>query len=85
MTGRTANDFKSPTPGFRMRKFRRKHMFRNYYRCPYDGAAWIDEWSCMCNDRCPTCRAEIEPYDTEDIWVLPLAKTIAPNEPPVQN
>jgi hypothetical protein len=42
-----------------------EHGFRNYYRCPYDGALWIAEWSCMCNDRCPICRAEIEPHDSE--------------------
>jgi transcription initiation factor IIE alpha subunit len=41
--------------------------FRNYYHCPYDGASWTAEWSCQCNDRCPTCRAEIEPHDSEDI------------------
>jgi hypothetical protein len=23
---------------------------------------WEDEWSCMCNDRCPVCNREIEPY-----------------------
>jgi hypothetical protein len=40
---------------------------RNYYRCPHDDAEWRDEWSCSCNDRCPTCRAEIEPYLTEDV------------------
>ena len=67
----TANDSNSPTPLFRIRKPRRKHMFRNYYCCPYDRAAWINEWSCMCNDRCPMCRAEIEPCDSEDIWALP--------------
>jgi hypothetical protein len=41
--------------------------FRNYYRCPNDGTEWSDEWSCMCNDRCPLCNAEIEPYESEDI------------------
>jgi len=40
---------------------------RNRYRCPYDRANWTDEWSCACNDRCPTCRAEFEPYFTEDM------------------
>jgi hypothetical protein len=44
-----------------------KFAFRNYYRCPNDGTMWKDEWSCMCNDRCPTCGAEIEPYESEDI------------------
>ena len=58
-------------PKLKVKKRRRKFIFRNYYRCPNDGAAWSGEWSCECNDRCPTCRAEIEPYDSEDIWILP--------------
>ncbi len=67
----TANDSNLPTPTLKIRGPRRKFIFRNYYRCPNDGAAWIAEWSCVCDDRCPTCRAEIEPYDSEDIRVLP--------------
>jgi hypothetical protein len=37
---------------------------------------WTDEWSCTCNDRCPKCRAEIEPYDDVDLTyiVAPGAK-----------
>ncbi len=41
--------------------------FLNYYRCPHDGTQWHDTWTCQCNDRCPTCDAEIEPYDSEDL------------------
>ena len=41
--------------------------FKNFYRCPNDGTEWVDEWSCTCNDRCPTCNAEIEPYRSEDV------------------
>jgi hypothetical protein len=41
--------------------------FRNYYECPNDRTKWHDEWTCMCNDRCPTCDREIEPYFSEDI------------------
>lgn len=26
-----------------------------------------DAWSCMCNDECPVCGAEIEPYESEEI------------------
>jgi hypothetical protein len=66
----TANKSSSPARGFRIRKARPKFMFRNYYRCPYDGAAWIDEWSSTCNDGCPICRAEIEPHRSEDIQVF---------------
>lgn len=41
--------------------------FRNHYRCPRDGSGWEDTWSCMCNDRCPVCNAEIEPYASEEL------------------
>jgi hypothetical protein len=40
-------------------------QYINYYRCPNDDAEWIMVWSCMCDDRCPTCRHEIEPYKSE--------------------
>ena len=42
--------------------------FHNYYkhqRCPKNGrkkVEWDDWWSCACNDKCPECDAEIEPY-----------------------
>jgi hypothetical protein len=41
--------------------------FCNYYLCPYDKAAWTDSWSCACNDRCPVCRTEIEPYHSDHL------------------
>jgi hypothetical protein len=41
--------------------------YLNYYRCSECGTEWTDEWSCTCNDRCPTCRAETEPHDDEDL------------------
>jgi len=41
--------------------------FRNFYKCPNDGEEWQDEWDSMCNDRCPKCNAEIEPYKSEDM------------------
>ncbi len=40
-------------------------LFRNYYR--HCGKEWDDEWDSTCNDRCPECNAEIEPYESEDI------------------
>lgn len=40
--------------------------YRNYYRCTC-GEEWHDEWSCMCNDRCPACNLEIEPHDSEEL------------------
>jgi hypothetical protein len=42
-------------------------MFENHYECPNDGTCWVDVWSCACNDRCPTCNAEIEPFESEQI------------------
>jgi hypothetical protein len=37
------------------------------YRCTQCGAKWTDEWSCACNDRCPRCGTETEPYDDQDL------------------
>lgn len=39
-------------------------QFTNYYL--HCGVHWRDTWSAMCNDRCPECRAEIEPYKSVD-------------------
>ena len=36
-----------------------------HYRCPDDGTEWAMSWDCICDDRCPTCNHEIEPYKTE--------------------
>lgn len=36
--------------------------FTNHYLCPQDSTRWDAGWSCMCNDRCPTCDAVTEPY-----------------------
>jgi hypothetical protein len=40
--------------------------FRKHHTCPC-GTDWWDEWDCLCNDRCPTCDAEIEPDEHEAI------------------
>ncbi len=42
-----------------------KRIYRNWYKCPVCKTEWLDEWSCMCNDRCPKCNAEIEPYESK--------------------
>ena len=31
----------------------------HYFHC---GVQWDDTWSCQCNDECPVCHGEIEPY-----------------------
>jgi hypothetical protein len=41
--------------------------FVNYYLCPIDNAHWSDTWSCTCDDKCPTCGREIEPYKSLDL------------------
>ncbi len=60
--------------------------FLNFYRCPecisyYEMQdddtrkpvylEWYEIWSCTCNDPCPECGAEIEPYRSEDITADP--------------
>jgi regulator of RNase E activity RraB len=41
--------------------------FRNKYHHDECAVSWQDEHSCMCNDRCPSCNAEIEPEDSDDL------------------
>jgi len=48
----------------------------NYYRCPREGTHWANAWSSMCNDKCPNCNAEIEPYRSDEISA-PLAHEFA--------
>lgn len=35
----------------------------HYFHC---GVQWDDMWSCQCDDECPVCHAEIEPYASTD-------------------
>jgi hypothetical protein len=51
--------------------------YLKYYECSECSTKWTDEWSCTCNDRCPNCRAETEPYDDEDLTYV--MKPVAPN------
>jgi len=39
--------------------------YTNFYECTC-GAKWEDVHDCQCNDRCPECNKEIEPYASED-------------------
>ena len=43
-----------------------KTIFINHYSCEDCGIDWEDAWSCACNDRCPDCDSEIEPYEVEE-------------------
>jgi hypothetical protein len=38
--------------------------YTNFYL--HCGRHWRDKWSCMCNDHCPVCDKEIEPYKSVD-------------------
>lgn len=40
-------------------------QFVNCYECPC-GETWNDVWDCACNDKCPKCNKEIEPYKSEE-------------------
>jgi hypothetical protein len=40
--------------------------YEKHYVCPRCATEWTDEWSCLCNDRCPTCDLEISPISWED-------------------
>jgi len=42
--------------------------FLNHYKCARCGSKWTDEWSCMCDDDCPSCGARhMSPDDSEDL------------------
>ena len=41
------------------------NWFDNFYT--HCGEEWHSGWSCMCNDRCPKCNAEIEPFESIDL------------------
>lgn len=41
--------------------------FRNSYECERCSTTWQDEWSCACDDRCPTCNASNSPSESVEI------------------
>jgi hypothetical protein len=42
-------------------------QYNNYYHCEKCNINWQDQWDAMCNDRCPNCRSETEPYKSDEI------------------
>ncbi|WP_158607257.1 hypothetical protein [Neopusillimonas maritima] len=42
----------------------------NHYHCEACDIEWEDAWSCACNDRCPQCNNETEPYHSDDSALL---------------
>lgn len=47
-----------------------KTVVTNHYLCPC-GEEWQDTWDCGCNDHCPACDKEIEPYASDDGSMTP--------------
>lgn len=41
-------------------------MYDKQYHCEECDTSWSDTWTCACNDRCPSCDAEIEPNEYKD-------------------
>ena len=41
--------------------------FRNSYECDNCGTTWQDEWSCGCDDQCPSCGRDIEASESVQI------------------
>ena len=37
----------------------------NHYFCESCDCEWQDSWECKCNDDCPQCGIETEPYESE--------------------
>ncbi|MBF0391344.1 MAG: hypothetical protein HQL38_01575 [Alphaproteobacteria bacterium] len=43
-----------------------KKWFRNHYECAC-GTKWTDEWSCKCDDECPSCKTDVSPHQSDDL------------------
>lgn len=42
--------------------------YLNHYHCTDCGTGWSDEWSCCCDDECPSCGSgDWSPYDSDDL------------------
>lgn len=42
--------------------------YLNRYECYRCSEAWEDEWSCGCDDECPSCGARhVSPLDSDDL------------------
>lgn len=36
----------------------------NHYHCDGCDESWTDQWSCACDDECPSCGTPISPEDS---------------------
>lgn len=56
-----------PTSDDNQRAFEEdKAWFENHYRCDC-GQEWDDQWSCTCDDDCPSCGATCSPRNSAEI------------------
>lgn len=60
-----------------------EYFYENHYRCETckghnskHALEWIDEHDCMCNDRCPDCDSEIEPYESVETKTITEIRVI---------
>ena len=45
--------------------------YRNYYECDRCTETWEDEWSCTCDDDCPSCGARhASPVNSDDLTFI---------------
>ncbi len=45
--------------------------YLNHYHCGDCGTDWDDEWSCCCDDDCPTCGSRHwSPVDSDDLTFI---------------
>ena len=44
-----------------------EQRYINHYECELCDTTWDDEWSCACDDECPSCWRAISPYASEII------------------
>lgn len=42
-------------------------LFINHYYCEDCDEEWSSEWDCACDDHCPQCWREIEPFDSDEV------------------
>ena len=51
-------------------------LYLNHYHCDHCHLEWEDEWSCMCDDRCPNCNASMSPYHSDEMIPEPEPQSL---------
>lgn len=41
--------------------------YLNHYHCDACDIGWADEWSCQCDDECPSCGKDFTPVASDDL------------------